>query len=91
MDSSASATASAASTPGPGPSALKGWPFQTRQAVVGLDIAGRRAHLGYRRGGNADGRLEVFARGTDDALWHKWQIGAQQRFSGWFSQGGVLT
>ena len=23
---------------------------------------------------NADGRLEVFARGTDNALWHKWQV-----------------
>jgi hypothetical protein len=25
---------------------------------------------------NADGRLEVFARGTDNALWHLWQTSA---------------
>ena len=24
-------------------------------------------------GRNADGRLEVFVRGTDNALWHQWQ------------------
>ena len=22
---------------------------------------------------NADGRFELFARGTDNALWHRWQ------------------
>lgn len=25
-------------------------------------------------GTNADGRLEAFVRGTDNALWHKWQV-----------------
>ena len=35
-----------------------------------------------------DGRLDVFVRGTDKALWHKWFDG---RWSGWESLGGVLT
>jgi hypothetical protein len=36
----------------------------------------------------AAGRLDVFARGTDNALWHKWYDGG---WSGWESLGGVLT
>ena len=49
----------------------------------------RSSRTGSRQGGvltsdiavgtNADGRLEVFARGTDGALWHKWQMAPQQR------------
>jgi hypothetical protein len=34
-------------------------------------------------------RLDVFARGTDNALWHKWWDGSAWR--GWESLGGVLT
>ncbi|HEU5202674.1 MAG TPA: hypothetical protein VFU17_00110 [Candidatus Limnocylindrales bacterium] len=36
----------------------------------------------------ASGRLDVFVRGTDSALWHKWW---QNGWSGWESLGGVLT
>ncbi len=36
----------------------------------------------------ASGRLDVFVRGTDSALWHKWY---QNGWSGWESLGGVLT
>ena len=36
----------------------------------------------------ASGRLDVFVRGTDNALWHKWFSGG---WSGWESLGGVLT
>ena len=36
----------------------------------------------------APGRLDVFVRGTDSALWHKWFQGG---WSGWESLGGVLT
>lgn len=36
----------------------------------------------------AAGRLDVFLRGTDNALYHKWYDGA---WSGWEHQGGVLT
>jgi C1A family cysteine protease len=40
---------------------------------------------------NADGRLEVFVRGTDNAMWHKWQTAPSNGWSGWASRGGVLT
>ena len=40
---------------------------------------------------NADGRLEVFVRGTDNALWHNWQTAPNNGWSGWASEGGVLT
>ena len=40
---------------------------------------------------NADGRLEVFARGTDNALWHKWQTAPNSGWSGWGTLGGVLV
>jgi Metallo-peptidase family M12B Reprolysin-like/Repeat of unknown function (DUF346) len=36
----------------------------------------------------ASGRLDIFARGTDSALWHKW---FQNGWSGWESLGGTLT
>ncbi|WP_347277284.1 matrixin family metalloprotease [Leptolyngbya sp. FACHB-671] len=36
----------------------------------------------------APGRLDVFARGTDNALWHIWFDGS---WSGWESLGGFLT
>lgn len=37
---------------------------------------------------NADGRLEVFATGTDSALWHNWQTSPGGSWSGWNSLGG---
>ena len=42
-------------------------------------------------GNNADGRLEIFARGTDNALWHQWQTAPNNGWSGWASLGGVIT
>jgi len=42
-------------------------------------------------GRNADARLEVFVRGTDNALWHNWQTQPNGGWSGWASEGGVLT
>ena len=36
----------------------------------------------------APGRLDVFGRGTDSALWHKWYEGG---WSDWESLGGTLT
>lgn len=38
-------------------------------------------------GGN---RLDVFARGTDDGLWHGWTHGGTNQF-GWESLGGYIT
>ena len=40
---------------------------------------------------NKDGRLEAFARGTDNALWHCWQMTPGGIWSGWASRGGVIT
>jgi len=38
-------------------------------------------------GENADGRLEVFVIGSDNALWHKWQSVAGGTWGGWYSLG----
>jgi acylphosphatase len=40
---------------------------------------------------NADGRLEVFIHGTDNALWHTSQVTPGGSFTGWSSLGGGLT
>jgi len=37
---------------------------------------------------NINGALEVFARGSDNALWHKWQV--PNGWSDWHSLGGNL-
>jgi hypothetical protein len=39
---------------------------------------------------NADGRMEIFARGSDGALWHNWQTGPSNGWSGWASMGGWI-
>jgi acylphosphatase len=41
---------------------------------------------------NADGRIEMFGVGTDNALWHIWQtVPHAGPWSAWASLGGVLT
>ncbi|VFJ12896.1 M12 family metallopeptidase [Candidatus Nitrosocosmicus franklandus] len=43
-------------------------------------------------GRNKDGRLEIFARGTDNALWHTWQVAPNGGWvNGWASRGGIIT
>jgi hypothetical protein len=42
-------------------------------------------------GTNADGRLEVFAKGLDGALWHIWQLAPGGPWSSWHSLGGQLS
>ena len=42
-------------------------------------------------GRNADGRLEVFVRGTDNGLYHIWQTTAGGGWSGWAGLGGGLS
>ncbi len=39
---------------------------------------------------NEDGRLEVFVRGSDGALWHTWQTPTKTGWGGWESLGGQL-
>jgi peptidoglycan hydrolase-like protein with peptidoglycan-binding domain/acylphosphatase len=70
--------------------------------IAGIQsIYGRRAGGWASRGGvitsniaiarNADGRLEIFARGTDGAVWHQWQTAQNNGWSGWASLGGAIT
>jgi murein DD-endopeptidase MepM/ murein hydrolase activator NlpD len=40
---------------------------------------------------NADGRLEVFVRGADNALWHRWQYANGAWTVDWQPLNGVLT
>jgi len=42
-------------------------------------------------GRNEDGRIEVFARGTDGALWQIWQTAPNNGWSGWNSMGGRIV
>jgi len=41
-------------------------------------------------GQNGDGRLEVFVRGDDNAVWHIWQTAPNNGWSGWASLGGNI-
>src|SRR5581483_3652775 len=41
-------------------------------------------------GVNKDGRLEAFVRGSDTALWHKWQTTAGGSWTGWSPLGGLF-
>ena len=42
-------------------------------------------------GNNGDGRIEVFVRGTDHAVWHIWQMAPSSGpWSGWDSLGGMV-
>ncbi|MEU2064782.1 matrixin family metalloprotease [Streptomyces sp. NPDC013455] len=75
-----------------------------RRELTEDDVAGVRSIYGTRPrwsslgGGlthpvtapNADGRLEVFARGLDGALWHIWQTAPNNGWSGWASLGGGI-
>jgi GH25 family lysozyme M1 (1,4-beta-N-acetylmuramidase) len=38
---------------------------------------------------NRDGRLEIFARAPDDAVWHDWQTAANGNWGGWSKLGGT--
>ncbi|MBG9790160.1 hypothetical protein [Brevibacillus laterosporus] len=37
------------------------------------------------------GRIDVFARGGDQALWHIWQLASNDGWSRWASLGGTIT
>ena len=78
-----------------------------RRELHADDVAGAQAIYGTRfrwgsLGGvitssiavanNADGRLEIFARGTDGALWHQWQTAPSAGpWSGWSGLGGGIV
>ncbi|GGD26709.1 matrixin family metalloprotease [Nocardioides daphniae] len=76
-----------------------------RRELTGDDVAGIQSIYGQRfrwaslggvinnqvAGNNKDGRIEVFAQGTDGALWHIWQTAPNNGWSGWSSLGGWLS
>ncbi len=78
-----------------------------RRELRGDDVAGARHIYGNRFrwaslggtiptgmavGNNADGRLKVFVRGTDGALYHRWQTRPSNGWNdGWSSLGGGIT
>ncbi len=66
-----------------------GWVEQLAKPWYSLGGQVRRATTGVGR--NKDGRLEVFAVGTDGALWHVWQVSAGGGWSPWHSLGGAGT
>ncbi len=64
------------------------------QSIYGTRLGGWESLGGVLTSGPdasswAPGRLDVFARGTDSALWHRWWDGSAWR--GWESLGGVIT
>ncbi|HTJ41596.1 MAG TPA: GH25 family lysozyme [Kofleriaceae bacterium] len=40
---------------------------------------------------NKDGRLELFARAPDQAVWHDWQTSANGNWNGWAKLGGATA
>jgi acylphosphatase len=64
-------------------------------SVFGIPMLTAMQGIGLRDlidvGANADGRLEAFATGTDNALWHIWQTAPNNGWSAWASLGGILT
>lgn len=72
---------SAPPVPGPGPTPGGRW---SRWEDLGGVITSAPAAASWARN-----RLDTFARGTDNALWHKWWDGS--RWSDWESLGGTLT
>jgi len=60
-----------------GPGGLRNWTY-LGESFVGTPTIGR----------NADGRLEIFAVGTNGELFHAWQVAVNGGWSGWASFGG---
>ena len=59
-------------------------PGKALGTFLDADAAVRQAAVG------AVGRVEVFARGSDKALWHTWQTTPGGAWSGWRSEGGWI-
>ena len=55
-----------------------------------IDLPWRRGDGRPRCGVMGPNRIDVFVRGTDNQMWHKFGFGSGQ-WSGWEPQGGVLT
>ena len=55
------------------------WQVAPNGAWSGWAVPRRLDRPARRVDRNADGRLEVFARGSDKALWHIWQVAPERR------------
>ena len=71
------------------------WSQVDQRCVVPTGLPAWTSMGGQINGGlsaprNADGRLEVFTRGTDGALWHIWQTARNNGWSGWDTLGGFI-
>ena len=55
---------------------------------VGVFLNAEAAVREARR--RAGGRIELFVRGSDKALWHKWQVAPNDGWSAWGSMGGWI-
>ncbi len=62
-----------------------------QRSTSGFQSLGGKLTSRLAVGRNQDGRLEVFARGLDGAVWHIWQGAANSGWSGWSSMGGSIT
>ena len=64
-------------------------------SVFGTALLAAMQGVGLRNIANVavdqDGRLEVFATGTDSAVWHIWQTAPNNGWSPWASLGGIVT
>ena len=60
-----------------------GWDKYTGAGII-------RAKAAFDQVVQTLGRLEVFARGSDHALWHMWQTAPSNGWSGWASLGGWI-
>ncbi|MFE1453393.1 matrixin family metalloprotease [Streptomyces olivaceoviridis] len=65
--------------------------IRTLYAWSGWHSLDGAATSGIATGVNADGRIEIFARGTDNACYHKWQTAPSNGWSGWDTLGGILS
>ena len=74
-------SSTASSTPCTGPTGVK-------LPATGFQSLGGQLTSRVAVGRNKDGRLEAFALGTDNALWHTWQVAPNDGWSGWASRGG---
>ena len=67
----------------------QGWfpngPWENLGAPPGLSLTSDPSAVSW-----GDGRVDVFARASDDGLWHRWYIRGQG-WSGWEPLGGVLN
>jgi hypothetical protein len=72
------------------------WSQRDRACIIPTGLPRWTSLGGVINGGlsalrNADGRLEVFSRGQDGALWHIWQTARNNGWSNWASLGGFIT